>query len=148
MKIICYAFKNQKGELEAPFLEYMEKYVIHSQESEKKQAKKVKQVMNIKAHLEYIVDNQGRYNLPPVVQKYKNSNLGIIKIKEPDNLVRIAFFTQHDHKIIFLDAYDKPKLYEKQKKQKIDNMIEKFLKKVEFYKLDYEKQKYFIPLNI
>jgi len=148
MDLFCYAFKNNKGELESPFLEYLEKYAIEKTDSEEKKRKKVKKIMNIKAHLEYLFTNNGKYDLPPIVQKYKNREIGILKIKESDKLIRIAFFTKIDKQIIFLNAFDKPKLYEKGKKQKVDKMIEKILDQVENFKLNFLKDIVYIPLNI
>jgi len=42
MEIVCYAFENKNKELEAPFLEYLEKYALGSKDSEKKTDQKVK----------------------------------------------------------------------------------------------------------
>ena len=148
MKILCYAFQNQKGELEAPFLEYLEKYSISDLDSEKQKDLKTKKLMNIKAHLEHLIDNKGKYNIPSIVQKYKEKEIGILKIKESGNLVRIAFFTQIEDTIILLDAFDKPKLYEKQKKKKINTFIQKFLNKAEEFKSDYITKTLSIPLNL
>ena len=123
MVIKCYAFRNKEKELEAPFLEYLEKYAIKKRDTKKKEGQKVKQIMNIEAHLKYLSDNKGRYDLPPIVQKYRNRNIGIIKIKEAEKLVRIAFFAKRGNTIILLGAMDKPRLYEKGMKQKVDKMI-------------------------
>lgn len=148
MKITCYAFQNKSKELEAPFLEYLEKYALKSSDSEKKKNQKVKRLMNIKAHLEYLTDHKGKYELPPLVQKYKNRKLGILKIKESDTLVRIAFHTEKPNTIVLLDAFDKPKLYEKGKKLKVDKKIEKFLDRAEKFLSDYMQNHHSIPLNL
>ena len=147
MKMVCYAFQNKNKELEVPFLEYLEKYNIKERDSDKKKNLKLKQLANIEAHLQYLFENNGSYDQPPLIQKYKNTNIGILKIKESSNLVRIAFFTKRDKKIILLDVIDKPKLYEKGKKQKVDKMIEKFLDQSEFYRQDYIKNNISLPLN-
>ncbi len=118
MKIACYAFGKKNGELEAPFLEYLEKYSVSGKDSQKKKGSKAKQVANIEAHLKYLIEHDGRYNLPPLIQKYKNQSIGILKIKESSKLVRVAFFTKKDDKIILLDAMDKPTLYEKGDKKR------------------------------
>ncbi len=148
MKIVCYAFEDQKKELESPFLEYLKKYKIKEEDSVKVKNKKLKQVENIEARLKHIVDNKGKYDLPPLVEKYKNREIGILKIKEGKTLIRIAFFTVINDKIILLDAFEKPSLYEKNQKKKIDRMIERFLDKAEIYKQDYLKNKISIPLNL
>lgn len=148
MKLVCYAFKNKNSELEAPFLEYLEKYAIKKRDKKKVQDKKTKQIMNIKAHLEHLTQNRGKYNNPPITQAYRNRSIGIMKIKEADGLVRIAFYTKLGNDIVILDAMDKPKLYEKGQKQKTDRMIEKFLNRAEQYKQDYQKNNLSIPLNL
>ncbi|MBI5412382.1 hypothetical protein HZA43_04415 [Candidatus Peregrinibacteria bacterium] len=65
MRLVCFAYKNQNNEFQAPFLDYLEKYAIHERDTEKKKELKVKQIMNIKAHLEYLIENGGKYSLPP-----------------------------------------------------------------------------------
>lgn len=42
MKLVCYAFKNQQGELEAPFLEYLQKYAPVANETATAHTKRVK----------------------------------------------------------------------------------------------------------
>ncbi len=148
MKIVCYAFKNKNKELEAPFLEYLEKYSIRDKDSAKARNLKLKQLANIEAHLAYLLEHKGSYALPPLAQKYKNTKIGILKIKESSNLVRIAYFTRHGNNIILLDAMDKPKLYEKGQKNKVDKLIQKFLDKNENYRQDYLKQNISLPLNL
>jgi len=148
MEIVCYAFENKNKELEAPFLEYLEKYALGSKDSEKKTDQKVKRLMNIKAHLQHLMDNKGKYDLPPLAQKYRGRNIGILKIKEADGLVRIAFYTKQTNTIVLLDAFDKPKLYEKGKKLKVDKMIEKFLDQAEAFLSDYLENNHTIPLKL
>lgn len=147
MKIICYAFENSEHQLESPFLNYLEKYSIQSNDSKKKKVIKIKQLANIEAHLDYLLDHQGSYDLPPTVQKYKATNIGILKIKESSTLVRIAFFTKKGEKIILLDAMDKPKLYEKGQKKRVDKLIQKFLNHVEKYRGDYLENHKSLPLT-
>lgn len=138
----------ENNELEAPFLEYLEKYALKNRDTKKKKEQKVKQLMNVKAHLEFLVDNKGKYDLPPIVKKYRKQNIGIIKIKESNKLVRIAFFTKSGNAIVLLGAMNKPKLYEKSKKQKVDKMIEKFLDQMEANRLDYLNKKLFLTLKL
>ena len=147
MKIICYAFQNKNKELEAPFLEYLEKYAIQGRDSDKVRNLKLKQLANIEEHLKYVLEHKGNYDLPPLAQKYKNTHIGILKIKESSNLVRIAYFTRQGNNIILLDAMDKPKLYEKGQKRKVYKMIQRFLDKTEEFRQDYLKQNISLPLN-
>jgi hypothetical protein len=134
-----YGFKNQQNEVEVPFAAYMEKYASIGNDAEK--TRKVKQIMNIKAHINYLVENKGVYNLPDKTQQYVDRNLGILKIKEGYTLIRIAFMTIPDKEIILLNATDKPALYEKAKKLKVDKNIQDFLDEAECYRDDYLKNK-------
>lgn len=148
MDMVCYAFENRNKELEAPFLGYLGKYALDPKDSEKKTDQKVKRLMNIKAHLQHLMDYKGKYDLPPLAQKYRDRNIGILKIKEADGLVRIAFYTKQANTIVLLNAFDKPKLYEKGKKLKVDKMIEKFLDQAEAFLSDYLENNHTIPLKL
>ena len=147
MKLICYAFKNKNGELEAPFLEYLEKYMLKENDSKNGRALKLKHLANVESHLKYLIEHDGSYDLPPMAQKYRDRNFGILKIKESSKLIRLAFFTKKGSQIILLNAIDKPKLYEKGKKQKVDKMIEKFLDEAEDYMNGFLKNNLYLPLN-
>ena len=57
MELLCYAFKNIRGELEAPFLNYLEKYAIRDQNFPKRDIQ-LKQLANIESHLRYLVGHQ------------------------------------------------------------------------------------------
>jgi hypothetical protein len=144
--LVCYAYWNEKGELQAPFMDYLEKYAIREGDSERRKGHKAKQVMNLKAHLEYLVDCGGDYNKPPFIQKYHGRSVGILKISESGGLVRIAFFVKRGNTIILLDAMDKPKLYEKAKKAQVDKKIDRFLDRVERYRADHESKNQSLPL--
>ena len=148
MKIVCYAFKNQDNKMEASFLEYPEKYSFGKNDSEKDKLNKNKKLGNIKMYLEYLKNKKGFYNIPPIVQKYHNHSISILKIKESTKLVRIAFFTKSGDKIILLNAIDKPKLYEKGIKKKINKKIAKFLIQAERYMKDYLKNNLFLQLTL
>ncbi len=148
MKIVCYAFKGKNGELESPFMEYLEKYAVRDRDPKKKKSLKLKQLANIESHLNYLAEHRGKYDLLPLAQKYKNRSIAILKIKESSKLVRIAFFTKKGSTIILLNAIDKPKLYEKGKKQQVDKVIEKFLDQAEEYKNNYMKSNLSMPLNL
>lgn len=146
MKFVCYAFINEKNELQSPFLEYLEKYSLSTKDSDSDCELKVKRITNIKVHLDHLLQNNGRYHLPPLAAQYRNTEIGILKIKEGKSLVRIAFFTRIGEEIILLGAFDKPNLYEKGKKKKIDRFIQNFLHKVERYRKDYLLYHRSIPL--
>jgi hypothetical protein len=148
MKLVCYAFKNQQNELEAPFLEYLQKYAPVVNETASARTKRIKQIRNLQEHLKFLLENQGNYYLPPIVEPYHGRSVGILKIKEGHHLVRIAFMTQKPSEIVLLDAIDKPSLYEKFKKQQTDKMIQAFLDRAEFYRQTYLKQPFSLPLHL
>lgn len=147
MKLACYAFKNKNGELEAPFLEYLEKYALKDKDLEKERKSKLKHLANVESHIKYLLEHGGSYDLSPMAQKYKDRKFGILKIKEKSKLIRLAFFTKKGDQIILLNAIDKPKLYEKVKKQKVDKMIEKFLDEAEDCMNNFLKNNLSLPLN-
>lgn len=95
-----------------------------------------------------MLENQGNYYLPPIVEPYSGRSVGILKVKEGYHLIRIAFVTQKPHQIVLLDAIDKPSLYEKFKKQHTDKMIQAFLDRTESYRLAYLKQPLSLPLHL
>jgi hypothetical protein len=148
MSLICYAFENNNHELEAPFLEFLGEYAIEKGDSGAQRELKVKRLMNIKAHLNYLLENEGRYNLAPLVQKYHGRNFGILKIKEAERLIRIAFYTPNPQTIVLLNVMVKPKRYEKRMKLKVDKQINSFLNKSHLYLHDFTKNKCFINLTL
>lgn len=149
MKLVCYAFKNAVGEIQAPFLEYLRKYAPPPHETAPNRLKRLKQLDKIYAHLRHLVDHQGSYSLS-TTQGYKGRNIGILKIKESqrESLVRIAFYTVVDKEIVLLDAFDKPLRYEKAKAKQVNKMIQEFLDKVENYRNDYIKQQLSIKFQL
>jgi hypothetical protein len=139
-----YGFKNQQDEIEIPFAEYMEKYTLIGC-SPSEELKRTKQVMNIKAHIDYLIDNNGIYNLPDKIQQYVDRSFGILKIKEGKALIRIAFVTIPNESVVLLNATDKPALYDKAKKLRVDKHIQLFLDESENYRNDYLKNNLTIP---
>ncbi|MDM8549938.1 hypothetical protein QUF72_07670 [Desulfobacterales bacterium HSG2] len=142
--------------MEAPFLEYLlQKYAPHDNEPEKAKEKRVKKIISIREHICHLAVKKGAYYVPPVIKSYKcreireTNEIGILKIKEGKNLVRIAFLTFGDKdKIVIFDAFDKPDLYQKAKKRKITKVEQEFIKRVERYIGDYLKSRHSLPLNI
>ena len=147
MELVVYVFRRQNNEIESPLLKYLQKYVISEKDNVQKIEKKHKRLANIEMHLKYLRNNKGKFNIPPLVQKYTGFNIGILKIKEGKILIRISFFVYQD-KIIILDVIEKPKLYEKAKKKLVDKIIYKFLNKSEKYKQDCLKNNNFTPLSL
>lgn len=128
--LFCYSFKDQDGVRIVPFLEYMQKYNPEPTDSQQDFKKKVKHIQNIKSHLRLLLEKQGSYYVPPYIEKYKDRELGILKMRLGNNLVRVAFYThvtEDFRKIVLLNVFEKPTLYEKSKKRKVDKEIQKAL---------------------
>jgi hypothetical protein len=147
-QIKAYGFENKSTKvIEIPFFEYLEKYAILPQDTVLQREKKRKQVANIYTHLQYLADHKGSYYLPPIIEAYKQRKVGMVKINEANCLIRIAFFTTQD-KIIVLDVLEKPKRYEKAKKQQVDKAIQEFLDKTEHYMRDYQSHPISVPIDL
>jgi len=139
VSLFCYYFEDQNGFRKVPFLEYMQKYSPKPTDSQQELKKKAKKIENIKTHLRNLLEKQGRYHEPPYVKEYTNE-LGILKIKEGKTLVRITFYTHvtlEERKIVLLSVFEKPSLYEKSKKRKVDKEVQKALDDAEYYRDDY-----------
>ncbi len=156
MKLKCYSFINENRELEAPFPAYLEeKYTPPDNETEKQKEKRVKKIINIKEHILHLRSKKGYYYVPPIVKSYQCreidgiNEIGILKIKEGKNLVRIAFVTfKEKDEIVLFDAFDKPDLYQKAEKRKINKAISNFIKEIEMNIADYLEKGHFLPLEI
>jgi len=136
VNLYCYYFKNQDGIEKIPFLEYMQKYSPKPTDQVKTIVKKIK---NIKTYLMILLEKQGHYHEPPYIKEYTNK-LGILKIKEGKTLVRVTFYTHvtpEERKIVLLSVFEKPSLYEKSKKRKVDREVQKALNNAEYYRDDY-----------
>lgn len=153
MKIRCYAFSNVDNELEVPFLEYLEKNFLPREESEKTREKRVKHIINVREHIKHLAVKKGIYNSPPLVKAYKCpkvgdiTEIGILKIKEGKILISVGFitFTDRDEIVIF-DAFDKPVMYEKAKKRKIEKIEDEFVESIRNQIEDYLKNGYALPV--
>ena len=147
MKLLCYAFKNENQELEAPFLNFLQTYVLKDSDSERKKSLKSDAVLNIQAHLEHLVTHKKTYTLKYLVQKYKSHDLEVLKIKQGNHLLRVIFYSDHDKIILLLNAYTKPKFYEKAMKRRVNKNIQKLLDQAQVYLEDYRKNHLTLPLN-
>lgn len=126
--IFIYCKRNKKGIVEAiPFLEYINSAYDLRKESD------LKKLIHIKAHILHIANNNAIYNQPPYAEQYRGRNIGVLKVKESEKLLRIAFYTKINDRMIILSAKHKPKLYEKGKKQQVDKEIKKWLDEAEYY---------------
>ncbi len=140
VNLFYYYFVNQDGIGIVPFLEYMQKYSPEPTDSPQNFKRKVKHIENIKAHLKLLLERRGYYHAPPYIEEYTDRELGVLKIKIGKNLVRVTFYThlsKESRKIVLLNVFEKPALYEKSKKRKVDKEIQKALDEAERYRDDY-----------
>ncbi len=156
MELKCYSLVNDDGELEAPFLEYLqEKYAPPDNETEKLKEKRVKKIISIREHILHLIGKKGSYYVPPIIKSYKCrkidgiNEIGILKIKEGKILIRIAFVTFRDsEEIVLFDAFDKPDLYQKARKRKINKAVANFILGIEKYIADYLDKGHSLPFKI
>jgi hypothetical protein len=131
MKLLCYVREND----EVPFLEYMTKYELLDNDSEKEIEQKVKHILHIKDVLIYLYKHKGSYNLT-MTEQYKKKNFGILKIKESKSLIRIGFYTIVGQEIVLLGVYDKPNKYgNKADGKNINKVIQEALDTFEAYRI-------------
>lgn len=153
MKISCYAFVDDQ-ELKSPFLEYLQqKYAPPENESDNDREKRVNKIINVRERIKHIIERKGIYYIPPLVKSYNCrtiggiNEIGILKIKEGEILVRIGFVTFRDkQEIIIFDAFDKPDLYEKAKKREVEKAEKMFVENIVDYITDYLKNGDTLPL--
>lgn len=125
-KVYIYCQKDERGNpIFIPFLKYLKgKYYDKNGELMRRYFKDVK---NFKAVIACVANGEGRYNQPPLSEHYRGRRVGVMKIKEGEVLVRIAFWARVGEKMVLLKAVDKPHNYEKAKKKKVNKMIAKWL---------------------
>lgn len=138
-EIVYYAYKNENNEIICPFLEYMQKYNDPND-------KNIKQASNIEAMIDHVAQRGGNYNLQNKTEEYA-PDLGAIKIKAGKMLVRIAFITIVDEKMVLLDVMEKPSKYSGKNKLVIQKEIAQFIKKALKHREDYLKNEFFIAKN-
>ncbi|MDM8535541.1 hypothetical protein QUF70_02170 [Desulfobacterales bacterium HSG17] len=155
MDIKCYAFENTDHELESPFYEYLQKYAPPMKESQKALEKRVNRIIKVKEHIKHLISIKGCYQYPPLVKSYKCrkigdiTEIGVLKIKEGNNLIRVGFITLIDrNEILIFDAFDKPASYEKAKKQQVKKIEHQFIERIEACIENYFENRFSLPLNL
>src|SRR3989344_1606892 len=123
MQIVYYQTKS--GRL--PTREYLSKYDPTKPNDYKKLAK-VDSVIRLAA------ERGGRPG-GDFSSSLQNYDFQELKIPEGERLVRIPYFIFRKEKLVLLNAFDKPKLYESGKKRKVDLNIHLFYEEANrFYK--------------
>ncbi len=137
MEIIYY----RSGSGSCPARDYMGlRYGIRSGDKQRVRDSKAKQLAKIRAVIQMAADKNGRpggifsssldgYNFHELKSSEGNKN----------EKLRVLYFSYHGSQLVLLNAFDKPDLYEKGKKKKIDKKIELILKLTKTYYDDFLK---------
>lgn len=133
MELVCYCSRDGK----VPIKEYLAKYVPMELDSLLVINKKLKKYSKIESILRLVLENRGI-----IGGEYSSSLKGKydfqeIKIKEGQSLSRILYFCYYKEELVLLSGFDKPCLYEKAKKKKVDQMIKKEFDQAQEYYVDF-----------
>ncbi|MFH1890673.1 MAG: type II toxin-antitoxin system RelE/ParE family toxin [Candidatus Kuenenbacteria bacterium] len=133
MQIVYYF--NQKSQI-SPVKEFLLKYDLKESDSKKQEERKIKILAYIDQTIQFITEHKGR-PIPPVAKPLKGYKFHEMRIKDRINLVRILYFCYTQEKLVLLNAFEKPDLYEKGLKKKVDREINKMLKQTQQYYQDF-----------
>ena len=129
MEIVYYYSNDFKF---APVKQFLSKYSLKSSDTEKQRNHKIKILAFIDQTIKFIVENKGR-PVPPIAKSIKGYKFHEMRIKDESKLIRILYFCYHQEKLVLLNAFEKPTLYEKVLKRKINKEITKILEQTKMY---------------
>ena len=133
MKIIYYHNLNLQI---SPVKQFLLKYDLKSNDTEKRKNHKIKILAFIDQAIQFVVENKAK-PIPPVAKTIRGYKFHEIRVKDGSNLIRIFYFCYHQEKLVLLNAFEKPDLYEKGLKKKIDKKIVKILEQTKKYHQDF-----------
>ena len=119
-----------------PAKQFLLKYNLKSNDTEKQKNHKVKTLAFIDQTIQFIAENNAKPVLP-IAKTIKGHKFHEIRVKDGGNLIRIFYFCYHQEKLVLLNAFEKPDLYEKGLKKKIDKKIIKILEQTKEYYQDF-----------
>ncbi len=122
----------------SPVKHFLFKYDLKSGDTEKRKNHKIKTLAFIDQSIQFIVENKTR-PIPPIAKTVREYKFHEIRVKDGNSLVRIFYFCYHQEKLVLLNAFEKPDLYEKGLKKKIDKKIIKILEQTKEYYQDFIK---------
>lgn len=121
-----------------PVKNYLSKYQPLPQDKEKTQQKKIKSFSKIEFLINKAAENNGfiggEYSCSVSGHSFQK-----IRIKDGNNLIRVLYFCYLGEKLVLLNAYDKPDLYDKGKKKKIEKIISQKMNETQIYYQDFTK---------
>ncbi len=114
------------------------RYGISNNDDKKTQVNKSKKFAKVRIIIKIATENGGIAG-----GSFSSSLIGYsfqeLRIQEGNRLVRILYFAYHKEKLVLLNAYDKPNLYEKNGKKKVEKEIEVIHKQTQEYYEDFLK---------
>ena len=120
----------------SPVKQFLFKYNLKSNDTEKRKNHKIKMLAFIDQAIQFISENKAK-PIPPIAKTIRGYKFHEIRVKDGSNLIRIFYFCYHQEKLVLLNAFEKPDLYEKGLKKKIDKKIIKILEQTKEYYQDF-----------
>jgi len=133
MKVIYYHNLNLGV---SPVKQFLFKYDLRSGDTEKQRNHKIKTLAFIDQAIQFIAENRAK-PIPPIAKTIRGYKFHEIRVKDGGSLIRIFYFCYHQEKLVLLNAFEKPDLYEKGLKKKIDKKIIKILEQTKEYYQDF-----------
>ena len=133
MKVIYYHNLNLRI---SPVRQFLFKYDLKSSDTEKRKNHKIKTLAFIDQAIQFIAENKAK-PVPPIAKTIRGYKFHEIRVKDGSSLIRIFYFCYHQEKLVLLNAFEKPDLYEKGLKKKIDKKIIKILEQTKEYHQDF-----------
>lgn len=131
MQLVCY--KMEDGSV--PIKDFFWRYVPNKADSQKNILKKQRAYSKIKSIINLTLEKKGLAGGEFTSHLKGGYDFQEIRIKEGGNQVRVLYFCYHQEKLVLLNAFKKPSLYQKGKKKAVDKMIKDELNKAkEYYK--------------
>ena len=119
-----------------PVKKFLAKYACLPKDSARVRDKKVKVLAFIDQSIQFIAEHKGK-PIPPIAKTIRGYKFHELRIKEGNKLIRILYFAYHKEKLVLLNAFEKPELYQKGKKKKIDKKVGNILRQTHEYYQDF-----------
>ena len=120
----------------SPVKQFLFKYNLKSSDTEKRKNHKIKTLAFIDQAIQFISENKAK-PIPPIAKTIRGYKFHEIRVKDGSSLIRIFYFCYHQEKLVLLNAFEKPDLYEKGLEKKIDKKIVKILEQTKEYYQDF-----------
>lgn len=135
MKVVYYY--NRRFNI-APVKQFLSKYDLKLEDTKKQTNHKVKVLAFIDQTVKFIAEHKGQ-PIPPIAKTIRGHPFHEMRIKDGSNLIRILYFSFCQEKLVLLNAFEKPELYNKGLKKKIEKQILKIIEQTKIYYQDFIK---------